>query len=113
MYDDDRLPTDLWVTAHVRQCGARGIPVYVAHKGAFASGTVMVKIVIPGQGCKLLNQTRDMDGNTAWMSIFDDDLVEEKRADDYTKRAISRDPDVWVIEVEDKEGQNPFEGKVI
>lgn len=109
---EDRLPTELWVTAHLRQCTAKGIANYVVHKGAEAAGTVMVKIVIAGQGCKLLNQSRDLDGNMGWMDVFDGTVVEEKKADDYIKRNIQRDPDIWVIEIEDKSGANPFEGKI-
>lgn len=109
---DDRIPTELWVTAHVRQCTAKGMGIYVTHRGAAAAGTVMVKIVMRAQGCKLLNQSRDINGNIGWMDIFDGLLVDEKRADEYIQRTLSRDPDVWVIEVEDANGQNPFEGKI-
>lgn len=110
--DDARIPTHVWVDAHLRQCTARGVPVYVTHKGALAAGTVMVKIVMRGKGAKLLNQSRDMDGNMGWMDVFDGEPVDEKKADEYIQRTLKRDPDVWVIEVEDAEGKNPFEGKV-
>jgi len=109
---DDRIPTELWVAAHMRQCVAKSIPVYVVHKGALASGTVIVKIVMHGKGCKLLNQSRDLDGNQGWLDVFDGEIVDEKRADEYIQRSLKRDPDVWVIEVENAEGKNPFEGKV-
>jgi hypothetical protein len=109
---DDRLPTDLWVMAQARQCSARGIPFYITRKGAVASGTVMVKIVVRGQGARLFNQSRDMDGNTGWMDVFDGETVDEKRADEYISRAITRDPDVWAVEVEDDSGKNPFDGKI-
>lgn len=112
MMDEDRLPTALWVDAHMRKCMSAAIPVYVLHKGAHAAGTVMVKIVMRGKGCILLNQTRDMDGNTGWMQVFDDAPVDEPKADAYIKRSIDRDPDVWVIEVEDPNGENPFDGKI-
>lgn len=108
---DDRLPTDLWVSATLRQCSARGIPVYVAHKGS-AGGTVIVRIDIRGKGAKVLTQGRDLDGKMGWMDVFDGEIVDEARASQYTQRSVSRDPDVWVIEVEDANGQNPFEGKV-
>ncbi len=109
---DDRLPTELWVSAHIRALNARNVPVYVVRKGALASGTVMLKIAMPQRTCKLLNQSRDIDGNMGWMDIFDGEVVDEPRADAYIQRSLSRDPDLWVIEVEDKSGQNPFEGKI-
>lgn len=113
---DDRIPTDIWVGAQMRACMARGVPAYVVHKGALASGTVMVKVVMRSGGqmlCKLLNQSRDLDGNMGWMDVFNEETVDEKRADDYIRRSITRDPDVWVVEVEDNTGANPFEGKKI
>lgn len=110
---DGRLPTELWVAAHLRQCTVKGMPAYVVRKGAPAAGTVMVKVVMRGQGCKLLNQSRDMDGNMGWMDVFDGEIVDETRADQYIQRTVARDPDVWVVEVEDMSGRNPFEGKII
>jgi hypothetical protein len=109
---DDRIPTELWVTAHLRQCTAKGIPAYVVHKGAPAAGTVMVKIVRKDKTCKLFNQSRDMDGVMGWMDVFDGVAVDEKKADEYIQRSLKRDPDVWVVEIEDAEGKNPFGGKV-
>lgn len=111
--NDDRIPTDLWVAAHVRQCAARNIPIYIARKGAPAAGTVMVKIILRDKTCKLLNQSRDEEGNMAWMDVFDGATVDEKKAGEYIHRTTARDPDLWVIEVEDAEGKNPFEGKIL
>lgn len=112
MSEDDRLPTALWVDAHVRRCITQAIPVYVVHKGAPASGTVMVKIVLRDKTCFLLNQARDENSQMGWMQIFDDAPVDEPKADAYIRRSLERDPDIWVIEVEDAEGKNPFEGKI-
>ena len=40
-------------------------------------------------------------------------LVAEPEADAYIARAVERDPDLWVIEIEDRSGGNPFDGKLI
>ena len=109
----DKLPTALWVEGHLRQLEAQAIPYYVVNRGNHASGTVMLKLFAPGQGCKLLQQQRDFDGNMAWTNALPQDVVEESKADDYIRRAITRDPDIWVIEIEDKTYANPFDGKVI
>jgi hypothetical protein len=109
---DDRLPTELLVTAQLRKCAMAGLPAYVVRRGAPAAGTVMVKIVMRGKGCRLFNQSRDSDGNMGWMDIYAGETVDESRADQYIQRTAARDPDVWVIEVEDASGKNPFEGKI-
>lgn len=109
---DERLPTALWVEGHLQQLTLRGIPFYYIHKGAYAGGMVMLKLAAPGEGCDLLQQQRDLDGNLGWMKLFKGRTVEESEADAYIQRAISRDPDLWVIEIEDREKTNPFEGPV-
>ena len=109
---DDRLPTSLWVDAHLKQLTLQGIPYYIANKGAYAAGTVILKINALEEGCLLLQQQRDLDGNMGWMKLFKGEMVPEKEADAYIHRAINRDPDIWAIEIEDREKKNPFEGKI-
>jgi hypothetical protein len=110
---DDRLPTELWIDAHLRHLAAQGIPYYILNRGAYAAGTVLLKArggAAPG--CLLLIQQRDIDGNLGWTHALGDENPDESRADDYIRRAVSRDPDLWVIEIEDPSRQNPFAGKV-
>ena len=54
----------------------------------------------------------DLDGKLGWLGAFDGRLVPEAEAVAYIARAVARDPDLWVVEVEDREGRHPFEGKV-
>lgn len=35
---DDRLPTDVWVMAHIRRCSVEGIPAVVVHRGEAGGG---------------------------------------------------------------------------
>lgn len=109
--EDDRLPTDVWVMAHVRRANADGAAAYVVRKGARLGGTVLVKIVLSVQECRVLSQVRDLDGNLAWMAAHRTQTVPETDADAYISRAVDRDPDIWVVEFEDRKGRNPFEGK--
>ncbi|HRK97709.1 MAG: DUF1491 family protein [Alphaproteobacteria bacterium] len=111
--DETRLPTSLWIDAHLRILSGQGIGYYIVNKGAFASGTLLLKISLLNGHAKLLMQVRDMDGKLGWMSAFKTELVIEQDADSYIHRAIDRDPDLWVVEIEDKQGINPFEEKNI
>jgi len=108
---DDRLPTEVWVMAHIRQCLAEGIPATVAHKGDVKGGTLMLKLNLLDRGCRVLSQARDLDGALGWLAAFKGALVPEAEADEHIARAISRDPDLWVVEIEHRDGRHPFEGK--
>ncbi len=111
--DMPRLPTALWVDAHLRRLSEQGKGYYIVNKGAYASGTVLVKIALLDGTARLLSQIRGMDGELGWMSALKLDVSPEQDVDSYIQRAVSRDPDLWVIEIEDKRGENPFEGKVL
>lgn len=110
---DDRLPTEIWVKAHLRRCHAEAIPVMVLHKGDTNGGTVLLKVLQRDAGCRLLSQMRDMEGRLGWLSALGAGLVPETEADAYIERAVARDPDLWVIEVESRDGSHPFEGKLL
>lgn len=110
---DDRIPTHIWVMGHVRRSNAEGIPATVARKGDAMGGLLMLKINRLEHGVGVLSQMRDLDGRLAWLAAFDGRLVAEAEADAYIARAAERDPDLWVVEIEDREGRHPFEGKVL
>lgn len=100
--EETRLPTYLWVEAEMRRLMAEGRGVYVASRGDKTGGMVIQKISDMAGRCRLLLRQRDLDGNLVWMNALDADLVEEREADDYIRRAVGRDPDLWVVEIEDK-----------
>jgi hypothetical protein len=111
--DDDRLPTKLWVMAHLRRCAADAIPATVARRGEAMGGMVLLKLNQLEAGCRLLSQTRDVEGRLAWFPALAGKLVPEADADAYIARAVKRDPDLWVVEIEDRDGRHPFEGKIL
>ncbi len=112
MYEE-RLPTHLWIQAHIRTCSAEGIPATVVHKGERMSGMLLLKLNQFPQGCRVLTQMRDMDGKLGWMPALKGELVPEPEADEYIERAVKRDPDLWVVEIDSRDGSHPFEGKML
>lgn len=106
---EDRLPTHLWVDAHLKRCSVMGIPAVVINSGQKMGGSVLLKIFQVEMGCRLMSQMRDLDGNLAWYSPHKEDFIQESDADELIKKSISRDPDLWVIEIETKDGNVPIE----
>ena len=110
---DDRIPTALYLDAHFRRLTAEGVFYTIVNRGAHASGTILLKLYAPGLGARLLQQQRDEDGVLGWLALFDGQTVEEATTDDYVRRALDRDPDLWVVEIESRDLRNPFEGKIL
>ena len=110
---DDRIPTDLWVKAHIRRCSVEGVPAVVARRGERTGGMVLLKLNQLEAGVRVLTQSRDLDGKLGWLAALGGALVPEADAEAYISRAVQRDPDLWVVEIEHKEGWHPFEGKVL
>ena len=111
---EERLPTALWVEAHLHRLTAEGRAYYILHKGEYASGMVLVKINALDGTCVLLQQQRDfMTDMLGWVPALNKEIVEESEADAYIRRAVDRDPDLWVVEVEDRDMKNPFEEDLV
>ena len=108
----DGLSTELFVHGHVRLCFSLGLTAVVAHKGDAWGGAILVKLNLLGPGCRLLTQTRDEDGEIAWLPVQGGALLTEVEADAYIARSVQRDPDLWVVEIEDREGRHLFQGRV-
>lgn len=100
----DRLKAKLWVQAHIRQCQSQGMMAMVVHSGDPDAGSLLLKVNQFAQGCAVYVPVTDMDGNRAWMRALRDDKADERACDSYIQREISRDSDLWVLEIEDYKG---------
>ena len=105
---NDRLPTYLLIDATLKQLYERGAGVYVVQRGDKTGGLLLIKISDTKGKCKLVTQQRDLDGVMGWVNALDEEFLDEKTADAYISRSVDRDPDLWVIEVEDPALENPF-----
>ncbi len=110
---DARMPSDILVMATVRRCNGQGLFATVMHRGDDWGGAIIVKINLLDGTSKVLTQSRDLDGNIAWLAAQQGQAMSEADATSYIDRQVSRDPDLWVVEIEDREGRNPFDGKIV
>ena len=109
----DRLTSDVWIMAHVRRCNAEGVPAMVVRRGDDRAGALVLKLNRLDGTCSVLTQATDMEGHLGWLAAFDGQAVPEREVDEYVARAVKRDPDIRVVEIEHKDGWHPFEGKVL
>lgn len=99
------LSTDIWVGALIRRAELGGAFAMVARKGDPRAGAVLVKAVDRRAGtARLYSEATRGDGERFWMqpvrSAFEPDL------DAYAERAARIDPDIWLVEIEDRDGRH-------
>jgi hypothetical protein len=99
------LSTDIWVGGLIRRAEGAGAFAVVARKGDPRAGAVLVKAVDRRKGVvRLYAEATRADGERVWMRPAR--AEEEVELDSYVERAVSRDPDLWVVEVEDAQGRH-------
>jgi hypothetical protein len=99
------LSTDIWVTALIRRAELAGAFGVVARKGDPRAGAVLVKALNRTDGsARLYAEATRLDGERVWMQPTPS--TEEPDLDRYIERAIRIDPDVWVVEIDDKQGRH-------
>jgi len=109
---EERLPTEFWVQAQLRRFSTAGTGTYLLRRGDKERGSVIVRLVERG-GVRILTQVRDLAGRLAWMGVREGAVLSADEADAYVGRAVGRDSDLWVIEIETRPGENPFAGEVV
>ena len=99
------LATDIWVGALIRRAELGGAFAVVVRKGDARAGAVLVKVLNRTDGhTRLYSEATRMDGEQVWMQPARSEA--EPDIDRYIERAIRIDPDVWVVEIEDREGRH-------
>ncbi len=107
------LTTGIWVSAQVRLCDRAFIPATIVRHGNDEAGTVLVKVNRFEQGVTVYAQATSLDGEPAWSRGTGPKPVTEAEADAYIERQVKFDPDVWVLEIEDRKGQYKLDGKIV
>jgi hypothetical protein len=108
-----RLKAQIWVQAAMRNCAAAAIMATVVRRGDSDAGTVLIKQNLLGTGFVVLAPMRAADGELGWIRGTGAEAVDEAAADAYIARQLARDGDIWVIEIEEKDGTLPFEHRLL
>ena len=105
MFEDvfePRPRADLWASAYVRMCRAEGAAAYVIQKGDPTAGIILIRINALDGTSLVLSPARGIDGTRIWLPASKEGFCPDSDCEDYLSRARSRDPDLWIIEVEDR-----------
>ena len=110
---EPRLKTGIVIQAALRLATQQAIPMVVARRGDADAGAILIKLNQLEHGITILAQTRTLEGELAWLRATGAEPVDEQTADAYIARQVKRDPDLWVVEIEDRAGRALFAGRVL
>ena len=98
-----RLASGIWVAAYLTRLRLAGIPVYVTAKGDATAGAVIVKVATLDGQARALQRSFDLASDArVWVTLASGD---EREVDAVLTRQKSRDRDLWVLELEDRQGR--------
>ena len=98
-----RLTADLWVSAYLARLGQASIPAYVTARGDATAGAVLVKLALLDGAARAYARMMDLTtGGRRWTVLAEGP---EAEIDAVLARQRARDPDLWVIEIEDRHGR--------
>jgi hypothetical protein len=107
-----RLKSGIWVAAYIRRCGVEGVFAAVRRRGAEEAGAIYVIV-------NRLDGTADLYGpapqtafdggrppDRAFMPALALLPAPESAIESYIARESRIDPDIWVIEIEERSGRH-------
>jgi hypothetical protein len=110
------LKTEVWASALIRRATIAGSFAAVGRKGDTDAGAVLVKVATLDGRARLYAPARNGDGERIWLDLSAGPLGDnEPDVDEYVRKRVTTDPDLWLVEVEDKQGrhflQEPVDSK--
>ena len=98
-----RLAAGLWVSAYLARLGQQNIPAYVVAHGDDTAGAVLVKCARLDGTAQLWAREWDFETDSRdWRMTLDG---AERAVDASIRKLRGLDPDLWVVEVESREGR--------
>ena len=98
-----RLTAEFWVQAYLARLRLAEIPAFVTARGDATAGAVVVKLNTLDGRAAAFQRTYDVSGARVWAALSDGP---EAEVDAALARQRRFDPDLWVIEVEDRAGRH-------
>ncbi len=98
-----RITSEFWVKAYMTRLRGMDIPAFLTSRGDVTAGAVLVKVNTLDGNAAAYQRSYDTDGNRIWVPLSEGTDAEVEEA---LSRQRKYDPDIWVIEVEDKQGRS-------
>lgn len=104
-----RVTSDFWVSAYLRRCAVAGAAAVLRRRGAAEAGAIMIKVDRLDGTALLLGPAPQSEaeeaGGRSFAPVHREATIEAGAAEARLAREVGFDPDLWIVEVEDREGR--------
>jgi hypothetical protein len=107
-----RLKAGIFVRALIRRAEVAGAQAFVVRKGSEEAGAVFLKIARLDGTSLVLSQARRGEGELVWVKPLGE-AVDDAKAAVYFEKQMKFDPDLWIVEIEDREGRTFVDEPVV
>lgn len=97
------IPAHIWVSALLRRAQTGGAFATVAHRGDADRGDVVIKVTTARGQARLYAPAFNPEGPTAFERLAGED---EADVDQLIQKRLKSDRDLWVVEIEDRDGRH-------
>lgn len=105
-----RVQSQIWVAAYLRQVESSGSSAVLVRRGEASAGAIYIKVCLLDRTARLYSPalilTENAHTDRAWHSEFGEAPIAEPEVDEFLKNQASFDGDLWIIEVEDRQGRH-------
>ncbi|APX90095.1 GTP-binding protein Era [Brevirhabdus pacifica] len=99
-----RLTAEFWVDAYMRRLQLADIPAYLMRRGDATAGAVLVRLDTMDGQARVFQRSFDlMTGERRWVVLAEGPEAEVGQT---LARQAERDPDLWIVEIEDRQGRH-------
>lgn len=104
MESTPRLKAGIFVRALTRRAEVAGAAAFVVRMGSEEAGALIILVSKLDGGVLVLNQTRDGKGRLVWAQALGG-WTDAARARAWCDKQVKFDPDLWIVEIEDRQGR--------
>ena len=105
-----RLRAEFWVMGYIRRCAVEGASAVVVRHGDDDAGAIFIKVSRLDGTCAVFGPApaglSGAESDRRWVAHFPAAGAPEQDADAFLAREAGYDSDLWLIEVEDRQGRH-------
>jgi hypothetical protein len=105
-----RLKSGFWVAAYLRRCATEGAYAVLRRRGAEEGGAIFIKLDRLDGTFQIYGPAPQTDyaesaSERRFSRLHDAETIDAAEAEHRLARQVNFDPDLWIVEVEDRKGR--------